>query len=180
MAKADSIARLFPNYVGRVSSAPGGLSVRCRTVSADPLTGTSLAGGGEWNLLLHCGNLPGHPLVVLLLRYAQSVMAQAEQTVACNRHHSLERHLCRWLLQRFDRSSDDTLAATHETVAGLLGVRHEGVTEAAGRLHKAGAIECERGRIALLDRPLLEARACECYAAPKCQTERLLPGRVPS
>jgi CRP-like cAMP-binding protein len=112
----------------------------------------------------------------LLLRYTQALMAQTGQIAACNRHHSLEQQLCRWILSSLDRSPSNELAMTHELIAEMLGVRREGVTQAAGRLQKAGLIEYARGHIAVLDRPRLEAEACECYGAVKREYERLLPG----
>jgi len=110
----------------------------------------------------------------LLLRYTQALMTQVTQTAACNRHHSVEQRLCRWLLLAGDRSSGRDLVMTHELVAGMLGVRREGVTEAAGRLQQAGCISYRRGHISVLDRPSLEARACECYAVVRKETDRLL------
>jgi len=118
----------------------------------------------------------GGPLPHLLLRYTQALMAQTGQIAACNRHHSLEQQLCRWILSSLDRSPSNELAMTQELIAGMLGVRREGVTQAAGRLQKAGLIEYKRGHIAVLDRPRLEAMACECYQAVKREYERLLPG----
>jgi CRP-like cAMP-binding protein len=110
----------------------------------------------------------------LLLRYTQALMTQVTQTAACNRHHSVEQRLCRWLLLAVDRSPGRELVMTHELVAGMLGVRREGVTEAAGRLQQAGCISYRRGHIAVLDRSRLEARACECYAVVRKETARLL------
>ncbi len=118
----------------------------------------------------------GGRLPHLLLRYTQALMAQTGQIAACNRHHSLEQQVCRWILSSLDRSPSNELAMTQELIAEMLGVRREGVTQAAGRLQRAGLIEYKRGRIAVLDRPRLEARACECYGAVKREYERLLPG----
>jgi CRP-like cAMP-binding protein len=112
----------------------------------------------------------------LLLRYTQALMAQTGQIAACNRHHSLEQQLCRWILSSLDRSRSNELAMTQELIAEMLGVRREGVTQAAGRLRRAGLIEYARGHIAVLDRTRLEAEACECYGAVKREYERLLPG----
>jgi CRP-like cAMP-binding protein len=111
----------------------------------------------------------------LLLRYTQTLMTQMAQTAVCNRHHTLEQQLCRWLLGSLDRTSGSSLAMTHELIAGAIGVRREGITQAAGRLRKRGAIECGRGRIEVVDRPALEAGACECYEALRADIERLLP-----
>lgn len=117
------------------------------------------------------------PMQYLLLRHAQSVLTQIAQTAVCNRHHSLDQQLCRCLLMRLDRSPTRELVLTQELIAGVLGVRREGVTEAAGRLQSAGLIEYRRGRITVLDRAGLEQRACECYAVVKQESDRLLDGR---
>lgn len=111
----------------------------------------------------------------LLLRYAQALLTQMAQTAVCNRHHSLDQQLCRWLLLSLDRLLVNELIMTQELIANMLGVRREGVTEAAGKLQKAGVIEYRRGHITILDRPGLEARACECYAVVKREFDRLLP-----
>jgi CRP-like cAMP-binding protein len=110
----------------------------------------------------------------LLLRYTQALITQMTQTAACNRHHSVEQQLCRWLLSTLDRIPDRELVITQELVASMLGVRREGITEAAGKLQHAGFIRYRRGHIAVLDRPGLEARACECYAVVKKELGRLL------
>ena len=114
------------------------------------------------------------PLPRLLLRYTQALIAQTGQIAACNRHHSLEQQLCRWILSRLDRLPSNELTMTQELISNMLGVRREGVTEAAGRLQKAGLIHYSRGHIAVLDRPRLEAQACECYAVVKQEYDRLL------
>ena len=119
-------------------------------------------------------------LAHLLLRYVHALISQTGQNAVCNRHHSLDQHLCRWILSCLDRLGSDELAMTHEAIAHMLGVRREGVTEAAGRLQQAGLIHCSRGRIAALDRAGLEARVCECYAVVKREYERLLPESRPS
>lgn len=111
----------------------------------------------------------------LLLRYTQSLLTQIAQTVVCNRHHFVEQQLCRWLLLSLDRLPSNDLAITQERIANMLGVRREGITEAAGKLQKAGLITYRRGHITVLSRPGLEARACECYAAVKRAHGRLLP-----
>jgi CRP-like cAMP-binding protein len=111
----------------------------------------------------------------LLLRYTMALMVQTGQAAACNRHHSLGQRLCRLLLSYLDRLPSDTLATTHEQIADSLGVRRESVTDAVGRLQHAGLIRCTRGRISLIDRPRLEAQACECYAVVKQAYDRLLP-----
>ena len=110
----------------------------------------------------------------LLLRYTQALITQMNQTAACNRHHSVEQQLCRWLLLTLDRLPSNDLVMTQELVASMLGVRREGITEAAGRLQAAGLIRYRRGHIAVLERSGLEAGACECYAVVKKELRRLL------
>jgi len=110
----------------------------------------------------------------LLLRYTQALVTQMFQTAACNRHHSIEQQLCRWLLLTLDRLPSNELIMTQELVANALGVRREGITEAAGNLQRAGVIRYRRGHIAVLERSGLEARACECYAVVKKELDRLL------
>jgi len=114
------------------------------------------------------------PMQRLLLRYTQALMTQMSQTAACNRHHSVEQQLCRWLLLTHDRVSSRELVITQELIAGMLGVRREGVTEAAGNLQRAGFISYRRGHISVLDRAGLESHACECYAVVKKELNRLL------
>ena len=108
-----------------------------------------------------------------LLRYTQALITQMAQTAVCNRHHSVDQQLCRWLLLSLDRLSSSKLVMTQELIANMLGVRREGVTEAAGKLQKLGAIEYSRGRITVLDRPMLEQLSCECYAAVKKESDRI-------
>jgi CRP-like cAMP-binding protein len=115
------------------------------------------------------------PLARLLLRYTQALIAQTGQIAACNRHHRLEQQLCRWILSCLDRLRSNELAMTHELIASLLGVRREGITEAAGRLQEAGLIHYHRGHIAVLDRGALEDHVCECYGAIKHEYDRLFP-----
>ncbi len=110
----------------------------------------------------------------LLLRYTQALMTQMAQTAACNRHHSVEQQLCRWLLLTLDRMATNDLVMTQELIASMLGVRREGITEAAGNLQRAGVISYRRGHIAVLDRRGLEGRVCECYAVVKTELKRLL------
>jgi len=110
----------------------------------------------------------------LLLRYTQALITQMSQTAACNRHHSVEQQLCRWLLLTLDRLPSNELVMTQELVATLLGVRREGITEAAGNLQRAGLISYRRGHIAVLDRAGLATHACECYAVVKTELDRLL------
>jgi CRP-like cAMP-binding protein len=109
----------------------------------------------------------------LLLRYTQSLITQMAQTAVCNRHHSVDQQLCRWLLLSLDRLPSDELVMTQELIANMLGVRREGVTSAAGKLQDAGVIEYRRGRIKVLDRPKLETMSCECYAVVRRESERL-------
>jgi CRP-like cAMP-binding protein len=111
----------------------------------------------------------------LLMRYTMALLAQMSQTAVCNRHHSVDQQLCRWLLLSLDRLSSNELSMTQELIADMLGVRREGVTEAAGKLQEAGLIRYSRGLITVLDRPGLEARVCECYEVVKKEFRRLLP-----
>ena len=111
---------------------------------------------------------------LLLLRYTQSLITQMAQTAVCNRHHSVDQQLCRWLLLSLDRLSVNQLTMTQELIANMLGVRREGVTEAAGKLQRLGVIEYSRGQITVLDRPKLEQLCCECYAVVKREGDRLL------
>jgi CRP-like cAMP-binding protein len=118
------------------------------------------------------------PLTHVLLRYAQALITQVAQTAVCNRHHSLDQQLCRWLLLSLDRLPGREIAMTQELIANMLGVRRQGVTECALKLQHAGLIRYVRGRITVLDRPGLEARVCECYAAVKHEYDRLIPRAV--
>jgi CRP-like cAMP-binding protein len=117
----------------------------------------------------------GGDLQHLLLRYTQALITQMSQTAVCNRHHAVEQQLCRWLLLSLDRLPSNELTMTQELIANMLGVRREGVTEAAGHLQAAGLIHYSRGKITVLDRPKLEIRVCECYAVVKREYDRLLP-----
>jgi CRP-like cAMP-binding protein len=116
----------------------------------------------------------------LLLRYTQALLTQMSQTTVCNRQHSVDQQLCRWLLLSLDRLSSNRLTMTQELIANMLGVRREAVTQVAGKLQSAGLIHYNRGRITLLDRPRLEARACECYQVAKSEFDRLLPYAITS
>jgi len=116
----------------------------------------------------------------LLLRYTQALITQMTQTAVCNRHHTLDQQLCRWLLLSLDRLTGNDLVMTQELIANMLGVRREGVTEAALKLQKLGLIRYARGHITVLDRPGLEERTCECYAVVKKEYDRLLPDRMAS
>ena len=115
------------------------------------------------------------PVLHLLLRYTQALITQMAQTAVCNRHHTIDQQLCRWLLLSLDRLQGKELVMTQELIANMLGVRREGVTEAALKLQEAGLIRYSRGRITILDRPGLEARTCECYKVVKNEYDRLLP-----
>ncbi len=117
----------------------------------------------------------GGPIQHLLLRYTQALITQMAQTAVCNRHHSIEQQLCRWLLLSIDRLPSNELTMTQELISNMLGVRRSGVTEAALKLQNAGLIRYSHGHIAVLDRPALEKHACECYAVVKREFDRLLP-----
>ena len=121
----------------------------------------------------------GGTLQHLALRYTQALITQMAQTAVCNRHHSLDQQLCRWLLLSLDRLPSNELVMTQELIANMLGVRREGVTEAAGHLQTAGLIQYSRGHIKVLDRAKLEERVCECYAVVKKEYDRLLPYTIP-
>jgi CRP-like cAMP-binding protein len=114
----------------------------------------------------------------LLLRYTQALITQMAETAVCNRHHSVDQQLCRWLLLSLDRLQTNELIMTQELIANMLGVRREGVTDAAGKLQAAGLIHYSRGHIVVLDRRGLEARACECYEVVRRESDRLLPQTV--
>jgi CRP-like cAMP-binding protein len=169
-----------------------GASAEIAVVGHDGLVGISLFMGGESttnravvqsaglgfrlkaNLLMLEFNRAG-PVLHLLLRYTQALITQMAQTAVCNRHHSLDQQLCRWLLLSLDRLPTNELIMTQELIANMLGVRREGVTEAAGNLDKAGLIRYRRGHITVLDRSGLEKRTCECYSVVKHEYDRLLP-----
>ena len=169
-----------------------GASAEIAVVGNEGVLGVSLFMGGETtpsravvqsagyafrlkkHLLKQEINQKGAVLQHLLLRYTQSLLTQMAQTAACNRYHSVDQQLCRWLLLSLDRLPDNTLVMTHELIANMLGVRREGVTEAAVKLQDAGLITYKRGKITVLDRPRLELRVCECYAVVKTESDRLL------
>ena len=172
-----------------------GASAQIAVVGNEGLIGVSLFMGGEatpsqavvqsagyayrlsGNLLKEEFTRAG-PMQHLLLRYTQALLTQMAQTAVCNRHHSLDQQLCRWLLLSLDRLPGDELVMTQELMANTLGVRREGVTEAAGNLQDAGLIKYSRGHIKVLDRIGLETRTCECYAVVKREFDRLLPTSV--
>ena len=153
-----------------VASFLGGESTPNQAVVLSPGYAYRLAADLLKNEFEHDGPLPH-----LLLRYTQALITQTGQIAVCNRHHSLEQQLCRWILSCLDRLPSNELNMTQELIASMLGVRREGVTEAAGKLKKAGLINFSRGHITVLDRPQLEAQVCECYAVVKREYDRLLP-----
>jgi CRP-like cAMP-binding protein len=169
-----------------------GASAEISVVGNEGLIGIALFMGGETTPSRAIVQSAGHayrlagPLLkeefhrsgemqLLLLRYTQALITQMAQTAVCNRHHSVDQQLCRWLLLSLDRLDNDEVVMTQELIANMLGVRREGVTEAAGKLQKLGAIRYSRGRIKVLDRPKLETLSCECYAVVKKETDRLRP-----
>jgi CRP-like cAMP-binding protein len=156
-----------------ISLFMGGASTTSRAVVQSAGLGFRL----KADLMMREFNLAG-PVLHLLLRYTQALITQMAQTAVCNRHHSLNQQLCRWLLLSLDRLRSDELVMTQELIANMLGVRREGVTEAAGHLQQAGLIKYQRGRITVLDRAGIEQRACECYAVVKTEYDRLLPAAL--
>jgi CRP-like cAMP-binding protein len=129
------------------------------------------------SLILQAFNESG-PVMHLLLRYTQALITQMSQTAVCNRHHTLDQQFCRWLLLSLDRLSGNELVMTQELIANMLGVRREGVTEAAVKAQNAGLIRYARGHITVLDREGLEQRTCECYRVVKLEYDRLLPNKI--
>jgi CRP-like cAMP-binding protein len=169
-----------------------GDSTELGVVGNDGLVGISLFMGGETTPSRAVVQSAGHgyrvkasvlkaefehggALQQLLLRYTQALITQMMQTAVCNRHHSVDQQLCRWLLLSLDRLPSNELVMTQELIADMLGVRREGVTEAAGNLQAAGLIHYRRGKITVVDRPKLEARVCECYGVVRRETDRLFP-----
>jgi CRP-like cAMP-binding protein len=137
--------------------------------------------GSAWRLepaVLKAEFARGGALQRQLLRYTQALITQMTQTAVCNRHHRLEQQLCRWLLLSLDRLPSNELVMTQQLIANMLGVRREGVTEAAGRLQADGLIDYSRGRINVLNRAGLEKRACECYAVVRHESDRLLQSQI--
>ena len=153
-----------------VSLFMGGGSTTGRAVVQSPGRGFKLPS----SVMLQEFNRGG-PVMHLLLRYTQALLTQMSQTAVCNRHHAVDQQLCRWLLLSLDRLQGNELVMTHELIANMLGVRREGVTQAAGHLQAEGLIRYQRGHITVLDRPRMEARVCECYAVVKREYDRLLP-----
>ena len=169
-----------------------GASAEISVVGNEGLVGVAVFMGGESTpsraIVQSAGSayrLPGQrlkdefnrhgELLLLMLRYTQALITQMAQTAVCNRHHSVDQQLCRWLLLSLDRLPDNKLVMTQELIANMLGVRREGVTDAAGKLQRLGVIEYSRGHITVLDRARLETLSCECYAVVKKETDRLLP-----
>ena len=169
-----------------------GASAEISVVGNEGLIGVALFMGGESTTSRAIVQSAGHgyrllgslfkeefnrhnEMLHLMLRYSQALITQMAQTAVCNRHHSIDQQLCRWLLLSLDRLSGPDLVMTQELIANMLGVRREGVTEAAGKLQKLGVIEYSRGHITVLNRPKLEALCCESYAVVKKETVRLLP-----
>jgi CRP-like cAMP-binding protein len=167
-----------------------GASAEISVVGNEGLIGISLFMGGETTPSRAIVQSAGHAfrlvgqelkdefhrngaMQILLLRYTQALITQMAQTAVCNRHHNVDQQLCRWLLLSLDRLSSNQLTMTQELIANMLGVRREGVTDAAGKLQKLGIIQYTRGLITVLDRPRLEALCCECYAVVKKETDRL-------
>ena len=184
----------FPtdSIISRIYVMESGASAEISVVGNEGLVGIALFMGGESTPSRaivqsggHAFRLPGQllknefnrhgELLVLMLRYTQALITQMAQTAVCNRHHSIDQQLCRWLLLSLDRLPSNQLVMTQELIANMLGVRREGVTEAAGKLQKLGVIEYSRGHITVLDRQRLEQLSCECYAVVKRETDRLLP-----
>jgi CRP-like cAMP-binding protein len=172
-----------------------GASAEIAVVGNEGIVGVSLFMGGETTTSRAVVQSAGHayrlqgqllkdaffragPMQRLLLRYTQALLTQMAQTAVCNRHHSVDQQLCRWLLLSLDRLPSNELTMTQELIANMLGVRREGVTGAAGKLQEAGLIEYHRGHITVVDRPGLEARVCECYEVVKKEFDRLLPEAI--
>jgi CRP-like cAMP-binding protein len=188
----------FPTtaIVSLLNVMKNGASAEIAIVGNEGLLGISLFMGGETTPSRavvqsagHCYRLKAQilkqefgrfgALTHLLLRYTQSLITQMAQTAVCNRHHTVDQQLCRWLLLSLDRLASNELQMTQQLIANMLGVRREGVTEAAGRLQAAGILRYQRGKITVIDRPALEARACECYAVVMQEFKRLMPYVVP-
>lgn len=190
-SKLDSVYFPTNSIVSMLSVLEGGASAEIAIVGNEGILGISVFMGGEttpgravvqsagWSYRLSSHFIQtefkrGGPVMYLLLRYSQALITQMAQTAVCNRHHGIEQQLCRWLLLSLDRLESDSLNMTQDLIANMLGVRREGVTDAAGKLQRAGLIRYSRGHITVLDRPGLEKRVCECYAVVKREFKRLL------
>ena len=188
---------LFPTtgIVSLLYVMADGASAEIAVVGNEGLVGVSLFMGGEStpsraivqsagcgfrlrSRLMKDEFVRGGALQHLFLRYTQALITQMAQTAVCNRHHSIDQQLCRWLLLSLDRLTNLELTMTQELIANMLGVRREGVTEAAGKLQAAGLIRYSRGKITVLDRAGIEARCCECYEVVRREADRLLPERL--
>jgi CRP-like cAMP-binding protein len=165
---ASEVARVGPEGVVGISQILGGPATSNRAVVQSG--GHAFRAQAE-GIRMEFKN--GGCMQRLLLRYTQSLLTQMGQAAVCNRRHSLHQQLCRYLLTSIDRAVSNTLAITHERIAAMLGVRREGVTECAGQLQRLGAIHCSRGHIAVLDRAVLEANACECYGVLRDESHGL-------
>jgi CRP-like cAMP-binding protein len=187
----------FPvdSIVSLLNVMANGASAEIAVVGNDGVVGVSLFMGGESTPSRAVVQSAGHAYRMrasilkseftragamqhLLLRYTQALLTQMAQTAVCNRHHTLDQQLCRWLLLSLDRLPSNELAMTQDLIANMLGVRREGVNDAAGKLQEAGLIHYSRGHIVVLDRLGIEARTCECYAVVKRESDRLLPDRT--
>jgi len=187
----------FPidSIVSLLNVMADGASAEIAVVGNDGVVGVSLFMGGESTPSRAVVQSAGHAYRMrasilksefiragamqhLLLRYTQALLTQMAQTAVCNRHHTLDQQLCRWLLLSLDRLPSNELAMTQDLIANMLGVRREGVNDAAGKLQDAGLIHYSRGHIVVLDRLGIEARTCECYAVVKRESDRLLPDRA--
>jgi CRP-like cAMP-binding protein len=190
-----NIARKARSIISLLYVMENGASAEIAVVGNEGLVGVSLFMGGESTPSRAVVQSAGHgfrlkaqlmkdefnragPVLHLLLRYTQALITQMAQTAVCNRHHSLDQQLCRWLLLSLDRLQGNELVMTQELIANMLGVRREGVTEAALKLQQAGLISYARGHITVLDRAGLEKRTCECYAVVKLEYDRLLPEKL--
>src|ERR1700694_4951252 len=190
-AQLDNVVFPTTAIVSLLFVMADGASAEIAVVGNDGLGGVALFMGGEttpsravvqsegWAYRLRGQVLKeeftrGGAMQHLLLRYTQALLTQMAQTAVCNRHHSIDQQLCRWLLLSLDRLASDELTMTQELIANMLGVRREGVTEAARKLQGAGLIHYSRGHISVVDRAGLEARCCECYAVVKRESDRLL------
>ena len=187
----------FPTtaIVSRLYELEDGSSSEIAVVGNEGIVGISLFMGGELSYRRCVVESAGHAYRMqgqvlknefhrteamrhLLLSYTQALLTQMAQTAVCNRYHSVDQQLCRWLLLRLDRLASNELSVTQDLIATMLGVRREGITEAAGNLQRTGLIEYRRGHITVLDRAGLEARVCECYAVVKKEFDRLLPETI--
>jgi len=188
--KQDHVYFPTSSIVSLLNVMKNGASTEIAVVGNDGVVGVALFMGGETTSsravvqsagyayrlsasVLRAEFEQGGDVQRVLMRYTQALLTQMAQTAACNRHHSVEQQLCRWLLQSLDRLDSNTLVMTQVLIANMLGVRREGVTEAAGRLQADGLINYSRGKITVIDRPRLERRSCECYEVVRRESDRL-------